>query len=181
MTGEVIADRFELGRKVGEGGMGTVFTATDGVSGETVALKILRTGTEAPDVSEVARFEREASLLAQLEHPGIVRYVAHGSSGGKIWLAMEWLEGETLDERLERQGLTLTESVDVIRQVAEALEAAHERGVVHRDLKPANLFLVGKDPAALRVLDFGVARALGGTALTSTGVAIGTPQYMSPE
>lgn len=181
MTGEVIADRFELGRKVGEGGMGVVFAATDRVTGDTVALKILRTGGEAPDASEVARFEREASLLAQLEHPGIVRYVAHGTSDGKIWLAMEWLEGQTLDDRLRRQPLTLTESVDVIRQVAEALAAAHARGVVHRDLKPANLYLMDSDPANVRVLDFGVARAVGGAALTSTGVAIGTPQYMSPE
>lgn len=176
--GHVIADRFVIEREAGAGGMGTVYRATDRSDGATIALKLLKSS----DLIDVQRFDREARTLAGLEHPGVVRYIAHGhSESGDAWLAMEWLEGETLDERFDR-GISLIDAIEVVRRTAEALGVAHARGIVHRDLKPANLFLVDKDASRVKVLDFGIARALTpGMTLTSTGTAMGTPYYMAPE
>lgn len=170
------AERFELEEEVGAGGMGTVWRARDSVSGEIVALKILR-GTANLDL---ARFAREARLLDTLEHPNIVGYVAHNAHVDAAWLAMEWLDGETLDHRVIREVLSASDAVPLIRQAATALAHAHKKGIIHRDIKPANLF-VCKD-GTLKVLDFGIARSvLGGHTLTMTGTTIGTPHYMSPE
>ncbi|WP_237245038.1 MULTISPECIES: serine/threonine-protein kinase [Sorangium] len=172
-----MAGRFVLEAQAGTGGMGEVYRATDLQRGAPVAVKLLRaaSGADAP------RFLREARLLEGLEHPGIVRHVAHGSlPSGALYLAMEWLEGEDLSRRLGRGPLGVDEGVEVARCVAEALGAAHARGVVHRDLKPSNVFLVGEGSRDVRLLDFGVAWA-GGTRMTQSGVVIGTPAYMAPE
>src|SRR5262249_39727549 len=129
------------------------------------------------------RFEREGQVLSELHHPCVVRYIAHGfTKAGEPYLAMEWLEGETLDERLARTGLSLEESLRVGRPLSAAAAAAHSRGVVHRDIKPSNLFLVGGQIEQIKVLDFGVAR-FGRTlsSMTRTGVLVGTPGYMAPE
>jgi tetratricopeptide (TPR) repeat protein len=174
----LVGGRFELGRAIGAGGMGTVHEALDRQTHTKVALKRLRS-KEAVDLE---RFAREATVLAQLSHPGIVRYVAHSASGEDAWLAMEWLDGHTLAERLMREPLTIAETLALARVTAAALQVAHQRGIVHRDVKPANLFLEGGDPARTKVLDFGIARGVvGGHTLTGTGAAIGTPHYMSPE
>ncbi|MCU0673011.1 MAG: protein kinase [Myxococcota bacterium] len=174
----LVGGRFELGRAIGAGGMGTVHEALDRETKTKVALKRLRS-KEAVDLE---RFAREATVLAQLSHPGIVRYVAHSASGEDAWLAMEWLEGHTLAERLMREPLSIAETIALARLTAAALQVAHQRGFVHRDVKPANLFLEGGDPARTKVLDFGIARGVvGGHPLTGTGAAIGTPHYMSPE
>src|SRR5262245_24497278 len=133
--GDLFAGRFEIERLAAEGGMGAVYRARDAESGEPVALKLLR----GDDPELAARFAREAALLAGFAHPGIVRYVAHGAApSGALYLAMEWLEGETLSERLRQRPLTVAESLALAGQVALALSAAHARGVVHRDVKPAN-------------------------------------------
>ena len=122
--GGVVADRFEIESRAGEGGMGAVFRARDRVDGRAIALKVLQR-TRAADVE---RFTREARVLAELRHPGIVRYVAHGTTpGGEPWLAMEWLEGEDLATRIERKGLTLGQSVAIGTRLAEALAFAHGR------------------------------------------------------
>jgi eukaryotic-like serine/threonine-protein kinase len=181
--GDVVDDRFELERIAGVGGMGTVWRARD-KKGGAVALKVLKAASgEGAD-----RFAREIRVLAQLRHPGIVRYVADGRVAGRsgadeMYLAMEWLEGESLSARLGRAGLTAGEAVGLARRVAEALGAAHERGIVHRDVKPSNLFLPDGDLERVKVLDFGVARVGdGGTrAATRTGMMLGTPGYMAPE
>jgi hypothetical protein len=174
----LVGGRFELGRAIGAGGMGTVHEALDRQTHTKVALKRLRS-KEAVDLE---RFAREATVLAQLSHPGIVRYVAHSAAGEDAWLAMEWLEGHTLAERLMREPLSIAETIALARITAAALQVAHHRGIVHRDVKPANLFLEGGDPARTKVLDFGIARGVvGGHTLTGTGAAIGTPHYMSPE
>ncbi|WP_438023870.1 serine/threonine-protein kinase [Sorangium sp. So ce233] len=177
--GEVIDRRFEIERVAASGGMGTVYRALDRTTGTPVALKLLG----QPDRTGVHRFEHEARILAELDHPRIVRHVAHGvTPDGVPYLAMEWLDGESLAQRLARQRLDLEESVALLRATAEALGAAHARGIVHRDVKPGNLLLVGGEVAGLKVLDFGIARmkrTIG--ALTRTGSVMGTPGYMAPE
>src|SRR5262245_36740079 len=176
--GEVIAGRFELERRVGSGGMGEVFWAQDRDSGGIVAVKVLH-GTHA---SAGARFLREAKVLAELSHPGIVRYVDHGTAAsGELYLAMEWLSGEDLAERLTRAPLTVEETVTMVTRAAEALAAVHARGIVHRDLKPSNLFLVERDVAQVKLLDFGIAWLPSWTRMTQTGALVGTPAYMAPE
>ncbi|MDI3282944.1 serine/threonine-protein kinase [Polyangium sp. 15x6] len=177
--GDVVADRFELDKVAGSGGMGKVFRARDRRTGGLVALKVLWAHAHADTET---RFVREAELLEGLDHPGIVRHVAHGlGAEGEPWLALEWLEGETLSDRLKRTGLDAAESVGVARRVAEALGVAHAAGIVHRDLKPGNIFLVGQSATDVRLLDFGIARVEGGEALTHSGYVLGTPAYMAPE
>jgi tetratricopeptide (TPR) repeat protein len=179
--GDVIADRFTIERLAGSGGMGAVYLAVDRVTGGPAAVKVLW-GHVLDQPEQAERFGREAEVLQELRHPGVVGYIAHGASpGGEPWLAIEWIEGESLAARLRRKGLTVSESVALARQVAEALSAAHRRGIVHRDLKPSNLYLDGAALDRVKVLDFGIAKVAGGTPLTMTGVVVGTPFYMSPE
>jgi eukaryotic-like serine/threonine-protein kinase len=180
--GDVIAGRFEVGEIVGSGGMGDVYRARDRLNGSLVAVKVLRMKAEG-DRDSIDRFFREAVVLSELNHPGIVGYVAHGETlSGQVYLAMEWLEGEDLASALLYTTLSVPESVTLIRRVAEALGAAHDRGIVHRDIKPENIFLVHRRISRAKILDFGLARlAQGGRQLTRTGLTVGTPAYMSPE
>ncbi|WP_437721810.1 serine/threonine-protein kinase [Sorangium sp. So ce861] len=176
---KVLAGRFELERVAGSGGMGDVYRARDRQDGALVALKLLRSS----DAQLVARFQREARLLAELQHPAITRHVAHGvSEQGQHYLAMEWLEGEDLAARLARGPLGLDEALALVHRVADALSLVHARGVVHRDLKPANLFLQGGRLDQVKILDFGIAHDAAATGgLTEPGVPLGTPAYMAPE
>ncbi|MCY1076268.1 serine/threonine-protein kinase [Archangium lansingense] len=179
--GTLIAGRFTLEHLAGRGGMGSVYRASDSTTGRPVALKLLHAAT-SPETTH--RFHREAVLLAGLSHPGIVSYVAHGSlESGQHYLAMEWLEGEDLAQRLLREPLRLPEVVSLLRCAAEALSVAHQHGIVHRDLKPSNLFLRGGKPEDVVVLDFGLARQAEPSLMgvTGTGAVVGTPGYMAPE
>ncbi len=174
-------ERFDVLSEAGAGGMGVVYRAKDRDSGREVALKVIGGGGASTE-----RFEREAAILERLDHPGIVDYVAHGTTeDGDPWLAMEWLEGVSLSQRLrDEPPLSMREVVSIARQAAGALAAAHAQGVVHRDLKPSNLFLVGGRAEVVKVLDFGVARVAPRDAdapLTETGQVLGTPGYMAPE
>jgi serine/threonine protein kinase len=153
--GETLAERFVLERLAGTGAMGQVWLARDRDGGPPLAIKLLAKSEE----EQPARFQREALLLSQLDHPRIVRYVAHGQApSGELYLAMEWLDGEDLANRLEGGALSLRETVALVRHVAQALSAAHAAGIVHRDIKPSNLFLPQGSIDAVKVLDFGVAR-----------------------
>ena len=176
--GSVLAQRFQVTEAVASGGMGTVYRALDLLRNETVAVKVLA----GRDRMAIGRFEREAQLLQDLRHPGIVRYVAHGVlPGGAPYLAMEWLSGEDLARRMQRQPLTVAETVELGMAVAGALGAAHDSGVIHRDIKPGNLFLPDEQPGRVKLLDFGIARLFGAEMNTRTGTIIGTPDYMAPE
>jgi serine/threonine protein kinase len=178
-AGHVIAGRFVIEAPIGSGGMGLVYRAHDRALGRPVAVKVLR----RPEPGAEARFAREAELLERLVHPAIVGFVDRGTTEtGDPYLAMEWLQGETLSERLRRGPLAPLEVVPLAQRLAAAMQAAHDLGIVHRDLKPSNLFLVGGSLEGVRVLDFGIARLLEpGRRLTATGELIGTPGYLSPE
>jgi eukaryotic-like serine/threonine-protein kinase len=183
---------YRLDEKIGEGGMGVVWKATDTTLGRLVAIKILPE-MFSEDPERLARFEREAKLLASLNHPSIA--VIHGlhQAEGVHFLAMELVLGEDLAQRLQRGAMPVEEAIAVARQIAEALEAAHESGVVHRDLKPANIQLTPE--GKVKVLDFGLAKAFesdsasGSPSLSPTmtsagtraGMILGTAAYMSPE
>lgn len=169
---------FTIVRHLARGGTSDVYAASrDGVPAP-VALKLL-TGLSAADR---ARAEREAAIAASLDHPAITRIVEHGSlAPDTIFLAMELLSGSTLAQRLDRGPLAVGDALLVARQVLDALDHAHARGLIHRDVKPANVFLVDADPARVKVLDFGLARAMDGSRVTTPGRLLGTPAYMSPE
>ncbi len=179
--GGLFAGRFEIEHEAGSGGTGSVYAARDHFSGERVALKILH--TTGASHQEAERFSREAQLLAELCHPGIVSYVAHGTTAdGQCYLAMEWLAGEDLAHRLAGGPLSVRDTWLLARRVAEALSVAHRRNVVHRDLKPTNLFVVDCQLDKIKILDFGIARrALTMAAVTRSGMLVGTPAYMAPE
>ena len=193
MTPERIGP-YPIEREIGRGGMGVVYLGRDTRLDRRVAIKVLPEAVAA-DPERLARFEREARLVASLNHANIAGIYGIEEDAGHRFLALEYVEGDTLAERIERGPLSLDESLDVCRQVAAALEAAHEGGVVHRDLKPANIKVT---PAGeVKVLDFGLAKGGTGTgsdsvsdmsnsptlalAATRAGAILGTPAYMSPE
>jgi tRNA A-37 threonylcarbamoyl transferase component Bud32/tetratricopeptide (TPR) repeat protein len=185
VPGLVLAGRFELVRVAGSGGMATVWIAHDRAAGIDVAVKVQRPRFEPNDeaaATAAARFDRESRVLAEMRHPAIVRYVAHGlESAGERWLAMEWVEGESLHERLKRGPLTIPQSMELARRLAEGLAYAHQAGVVHRDVKPSNVLLEGSDPRRPKLVDFGLARPAGPSELTATQAFVGTPGYVAPE
>jgi serine/threonine protein kinase len=166
---------------LGSGGMGVVFRAEDPHLERTVALKAMLPAL-AGNPSAKQRFFREAKAAAALKHPHVVTIFQVGEDRGAPFLAMEFLDGEPLDERLKRQPrLPVADILRIGREIAGGLAAAHERGLVHRDIKPANLWLEGEE-GHVKILDFGLARALADqTHLTQTGVIVGTPAYMAPE
>jgi hypothetical protein len=168
-------ERFEILGEVATGGMGRILEARERDSGRRVAIKVVAGTTEH------ARLFAEAEALEQLVHPNIVRYVCHGATeDGAPYLAMEWLDGETLADRLERGPLAIGEALALGEQLAAALDCAHARGVLHRDLKPSNVFLLDGRIDRVKVIDFGIAK-LPGRVLTRSGQFVGTPGYMAPE
>lgn len=180
VPGMLVTERFELEQLASQGGMGLIFRARDRHTGAPVALKLLHASAANPQNME--RLLRESQVLAEVRHPGIVGYMGHGrTSQGEVFLAMEWLSGENLGQRLRRQSLTLGETMVLGRRVAEALAAVHERGIVHRDIKPSNLFLRGGEVDQVTLVDFGLARGGLAWSVTRTGELVGTLQYLAPE
>jgi eukaryotic-like serine/threonine-protein kinase len=175
--------RYAIQRKLGEGGMGIVYAARDDRLERTIALKTLTAPPNDPTARQ--RLWREARAAASVNHPNICQIYEVGEDGGRLFIAMELLEGEALAERLRHGALSTSEAVPIALGILAALSALHARGIVHRDLKPSNVFLTAH---GVKLLDFGLARpelsggALGATAgLTRTGVVMGTPRYMAPE
>ena len=172
--------RYAIERELGEGGMATVYLAEDLKHERSVALKVLK--PELAAVVGAERFLTEIKTTANLQHPNILPLFDSGEADGFLFYVMPYVEGETLADRLERESqLPVDEAVKVATEVSDALEAAHERGVIHRDIKPANILLSRGRPL---VADFGIALAVsaaGGGRLTETGLSLGTPHYMSPE
>jgi serine/threonine protein kinase len=176
-----LGERFEVERMVGSGGMGVVFRCRDLLDGSTVAVKLL----QRREYLAIERFAREATTLASLNHPAIVRYIAHGiTPQGEPYLAMEWLEGETLADCIARGPIDPKAVARLGARVLQALAAAHAHGIVHRDLKPTNIFLTDGDLDQAKLLDFGIAQRgqnAGAWRITRPGGAMGTPVYMAPE
>jgi Tol biopolymer transport system component len=191
MIGKTLGN-FEITSQLGKGGMGEVYQAKDRKLGRDVAIKVLPEEF-ARDVDRVARFQREAKLLASLNHPNIAAIHGLEESGGTNFLVLELVQGETLADQIKRGPIPVEESLRLALQIAEALEAAHEKGVIHRDLKPANIKVTPE--GKVKVLDFGLAKAFAGdreevnlsnsptlsNAATQQGVILGTAAYMSPE
>ncbi|MGH3146180.1 MAG: Stk1 family PASTA domain-containing Ser/Thr kinase [Rubrobacter sp.] len=180
MERTVLDNRYDLVRTLGGGGMGEVYLARDQVLDRDVALKVLRR-QYAGDDEFAERFKREAMHAASLSHPNIVQVYDRGQTeDGAAYIAMEYVPGGTLKEKITREGpLESAVAASIGSQVAEALGAAHARGVVHRDIKPQNVLLTGKGEA--KVADFGIARAASAVTISQTGSVMGTAGYMSPE
>jgi len=181
--GQVLAGRYEVLSKLGEGGMGSVYAARHRTLGRVDAVKVLR--PEAADADAGRRFLREAKLAASINHPNAVVIHDFGQTeSGVTFLAMEYIQGQSLTKLLQREGpFSPARVVNIIRQVASALDAAHRLGVIHRDLKPDNIMVMDGD--RVKVVDFGIAKAVGGqesvVPMTQVGLVVGTPHYMSPE
>ncbi len=183
---------YRIEKKIGEGGMGVVYRARDPRLGRDVAIKVLP-DEFAHDDERLARFEREAKVLASLNHPNIAAIYGLEQADGRRFLVLELVEGQTLAERLHKGTVPVEEALEVCHQIAEGLEAAHEKGIIHRDLKPSNVKVTPE--GKVKVLDFGLARALHDQAaavdmshsptitdeMTRPGVVLGTAAYMSPE
>lgn len=182
--GTTLDARWRLDEILAVGSMGEVFRGTDLLDGSACAVKVLR-AEFIDDGVQVQRFEREARTTLSLRHPNVVTVHASGVLGDRPWIAMELLEGESLERRLERGALSRDDTLAVVRQVAAALDDAHGRGVIHRDLKPDNVFVLAGEPLRVKVLDFGFAkvtdRLLMDGLRTAADTLLGTPLYMAPE
>jgi serine/threonine-protein kinase len=185
--GVVVGDRYRIDGIVGRGGMGAVYRALDTQTDREVALKVLLANYSSRD-SDSKRFKREAAVVKKLDHPNIVELLDYGQTDdGEPYIAFELLHGVSLRQELKtHRSLPYARMTQVTRDVLKALEAAHSLGIVHRDIKPQNVFLCEGEPPRAMVLDFGVAKALGGdeaasTDLTQAGQIIGSPNYMAPE
>ena len=188
LVGQVIADRYNIVRKLGEGGMGSVYLGEHVKMGRKSAIKVMAQAM-SNDPEAAGRFHREAANASRLSHPNICQVYDFGeTSDGLIYLAMEFIEGKSLSALVESGGaLPPARAANIVRQAAEALQVAHEQSIVHRDIKPDNIMVVqAKDGSdVVKVVDFGIAKAVAGDEtgqkVTKTGLVVGTPEYMSPE
>jgi serine/threonine protein kinase len=171
--------RYEIIGELGRGAMGVVYKAKDPTIGRTVALKTLRLDVHGLETAEmVRRFQNEARAAGLLSHPNIVTIYDAGEQDGNFYIAMEFIEGTTLQEVLaERRILPAEEAIRLAREICKGLDYAHAYGIVHRDVKPANIMITPR--GAVKIMDFGIAKS--GGSVTSTGQVLGTPNYMSPE
>jgi eukaryotic-like serine/threonine-protein kinase len=176
---ETLGGRYEVERMLGRGGMATVYLARDEALQRLVALKVLAAGLRGDDPFR-DRFLREARLAARLSHPNVVRVYDVGEAGGRPYIVMEYVAGETVADLLPRRGgVNPAEGVDIAAQACDGLQHAHDHGLVHRDVKPRNLLM--REDGCVKLADLGIARATESTHLTQDGTILGTAAYLSPE
>ncbi|MBX3152520.1 serine/threonine protein kinase [Candidatus Obscuribacterales bacterium] len=189
-VGQTFANKYEIVGQIGQGGMGIVYKANDMILARTVAIKVIKANSQAK-VEEISRFQLEAKSIAKLDHPNIIRvYEMNVTTDGDPYFVLEYIAGNSLSNEIRgRKGLPLNETIEIVDQVCDALNHAHESGVIHRDLKPSNIMLVKlRDRVVVKLLDFGIAKhfavddaTLQLLQLTRPGQAFGSPHYMSPE
>ena len=177
--GQKINDRYEIIKTIGEGGMANVYLADDKILERKVAVKVLR-GDLSSDEKFIRRFKREALSVSNLSHPNIVEVYDVGEEDGNYYIVMEYIEGKTLKQLLQKRGaLTLTEVIDIMTQLTDGLSHAHEAYIIHRDIKPQNIMI--EDNGLIKITDFGIAMALNNTQLTQTNSVMGSVHYLPPE
>lgn len=180
MGATVLGNRYEILRKIGDGGMAFVYQARDKLLNRIVAVKVLR--PEFVDDQEfLVKFKREAEAVASLSHPNIVNVYDVGEDGKVHYIVMEYVDGQNLKEIIQEEGrLEEYTALDIAKQIARALSAAHRNGIIHRDIKPHNI-LISKDGRQVKVADFGIAKAVSSSTMTNMGSVIGSVHYISPE
>lgn len=177
--GQKINDRYEIIKTIGEGGMANVYLANDTILDRKVAIKVLR-GDLSNDEKFIRRFKREALSVSNLSHPNIVEVYDVGEEDGNYYIVMEYIDGKTLKQLLQKRGaLTLTEVIDIMCQLTDGLAHAHEAYIIHRDIKPQNIMI--EDNGLVKITDFGIAMALNSTQLTQTNSVMGSVHYLPPE
>ena len=177
--GQKINERYEIIKTIGEGGMANVYLANDTILERKVAIKVLR-GDLSNDEKFIRRFKREALSVSNLSHPNIVEVYDVGEEEGNYYIVMEYIEGKTLKQLLQKRGaLTLTEVIDIMSQLTDGLSHAHEAYIIHRDIKPQNIMI--EDNGLVKITDFGIAMALNSTQLTQTNSVMGSVHYLPPE
>ena len=177
--GELVNDRYEIEKLIGEGGMANVYLAKDTILDRKVAVKVLR-GDLAGDEKFVRRFQREALAASSLSHPNIVEIYDVGEDNGNFYIVMEYIDGKTLKQLIKKRGvLTLPETIDIMMQLLDALATAHDSYIIHRDIKPQNIMI--KDSGLVKITDFGIAMALNSAQLTQTNSVMGSVHYLPPE
>ena len=177
--GQKINDRYEIVKSIGEGGMANVYLANDTILDRKVAIKVLR-GDLSNDEKFIRRFKREALSVSNLSHPNIVEVYDVGEEDGNYYIVMEYIEGKTLKQLLQKRGaLTLNEVIDIMTQLTDGLAHAHEAYIIHRDIKPQNIMI--EDNGLVKITDFGIAMALNSTQLTQTNSVMGSVHYLPPE
>jgi serine/threonine-protein kinase len=180
-AGQVLAQRYRVQRLLGKGGMGAVYLADDEVLGELVALKVISSAFASDENAMIARFRREAAAARKVSSQNVIRIHDLGEARpGLLYLSMEYFAGRTLADLISQRGIVpLEDARDILKQIVNGLDAAHQAGVIHRDLKPSNV-LIG-ERGAVKIIDFGLATTAMGDGLTATGAILGTPHYMAPE
>ena len=182
LIGAVLADRYRVIKRLGEGGMGSVYLAENIHAEMEVALKVLNSRASKDPVL-LKRFEAERRIISRLRHPNILKLLdSFHTDDGELVVVIEYVNGETLEDRINNRGLSQAETLYILSEVFDALSEAHDAEIIHRDLKPSNLMLeeIG-DRLVVKILDFGIAKTLSSTGMTNTGMTLGTPAYMSPE
>ncbi len=176
-----LANRYEIRGELGRGGMGVVYRARDPLLNREVAVKLISSADLTAEIEE--RFQREAQLVAQMDHPAIVPIYDFGRDEGSLFFVMPVVSGTNLLRLIREQSLRLGEVIDIGIQVADALDYSHSSGVTHRDIKPANIMITRSEASGVRVrvMDFGLAHATTESRLTKTGTLVGTVAYLSPE
>ena len=177
--GQKINDRYEIIKSIGEGGMANVYLAKDKILDRKVAIKVLR-GDLSGDEKFIRRFQREALSVSNLSHPNIVEVYDVGEEEGQHYIVMEYIEGKTLKQLIQKRGaLTIEEVIDIMGQITDGLAHAHEAYIIHRDIKPQNIMIL--DNGTIKITDFGIAMALNATQLTQTNSVMGSVHYLPPE